>query len=101
MILDQLSGLTVELVDSLRYEHFTFLGSKVTASLGEKGGAICAPVLEVCVNAQQELTFTGANVELSWSKLVIQDHELVVVRNGQPAIYKILSRHSPRKRYLP
>lgn len=102
MILDQLSGLTIELVSSTIYEHLYFSGSIVSATLGEKGGALCAPTLSLHSNAANELVFTSdAGLWFSWADIVIYEAELVVLRNGELARYKILSRAVARKQYLP
>lgn len=59
MILDQLSGLTVALVSSTSCEDLYFSGSRVSATLGEKSGAICAPILSRYINAENEWVFTS------------------------------------------
>ena len=101
MILEQLSGLSLELVDESLVEQLSFNGSSVSATLGEHAGAVYAPILEVHLNAEQELIFRGAAIDLCWAKIVLYANELVVMRNGQPATYKILSRRLPRRPYLP
>lgn len=103
MILKQLSGLTVELIDEYIYECLSFdiACSHVSATLGEQGGALCASILTVQVSAEQELIFSGANFHLHWAKLMVQEDKLVVVRNKQLVTYKILSKLRKTKRYLP
>lgn len=101
MPFNQLNGLTVELVHETLIEQVSFKGSSVIATLGTKHDALCAPILTMHLDKQESLVFTGAHVVLRWEQLAISEQEIKVLRNGQAAIYRILSRTTKPRRYLP
>lgn len=103
MLKEQLSGLTLALIDEVTVETFSFTGDHVAATLGTLNGAICAPLLELRINSPASLTIHGQGFEIVWENIICSGQQLSVIRNGRPAIYRVEKRSDrrPQTRRLP
>ncbi|MBU2714351.1 hypothetical protein [Zooshikella harenae] len=103
MLKEKLDGLRLSLIDEQNIEDLGFSGDTVISTIGSKGGAVCAPVLEFEVTGTDSLVIDKGNFNIQWSQIEISKNTVSVHRNGKAAVYKIVSKLSPigTKRKLP
>jgi hypothetical protein len=87
-----IKGLKVSLMSQDSVEDFTFHGDCVSATIGSNNGPLCAPILEVVVTGHDSIDIKGAGISIEWQRIVTTESEVNVIRNGQPAVYKIVGK---------
>ena len=88
MLRKKLEGLTLNLDHESIIEELSFGYDYVSATIGERNGAIASPLLDFEVQSHDSIIITG-DIPITWSKIVFFHDHLKVIRDGEPAIYKI------------
>jgi len=103
MLKEKLEGLKVSLNNITKVEDLMFCGNNVIATIGEKNGAVCAPLLELQINNESSITIKGHGFEINWKNIEINNDQISTKRNGIESSYKIIEkRKAPKvKRRLP
>lgn len=89
MLKDKLLGLSVSLIDESIVEIFRFASDHLAATIGTKGGPVCAPILALEIVGPVSLRIVGQGFRISWDQVEIGPERLSVRRNGIPAQYRI------------
>lgn len=92
--MNKLEGLKVSLIDENYIEDLGFSGTNVIATIGVKGGAICAPILSLVINTPTSVTLKAPDFSIEWREIEIGSDYISVVRNGLQTKYKIVSSYS-------
>lgn len=97
MLKDKLEGLKVSLNNITMVEDLMFCGNNVTATIGEKNGAVCAALLELQINNESCITIKGQGFEIHWDNIEIDNNQISTKRNGIESSYKIIEKRKPPK----
>lgn len=89
MLKEKLLGLSVSLIDESIVETFSFVSDHLAATIGTKGGPVCAPILSFEIVGPRSLHIVGQGFRISWDQGEIGPERLSVWRNGIPALYRI------------
>ena len=101
MIRKKLEGLTLDLDHESILEELRFGYDYVSATIGVRNGAIASPLLDFEVQSHDSIIITG-DIPITWSNIEFFHDHLKVIRDGEPAIYKITSTiENNSKRKLP
>ena len=103
MLKEELEGLNLSIIDEALIEDLGFTGNSVTATIGTKVGPVCAPLLEYEVTGNDSLVIDKESFNIQWNKIELKEDTVDVIRNGAPAVYKVVSKQSDAsvKRRLP
>lgn len=94
MLLEKLNGLRVLLEDNNNYQIISFHNNTVTATIGEKGGPLCAPILNLFKNSESSITLSGDNLNICWESIEILNDKILTVQNGKKTIYNIITNEN-------
>ncbi|MBF0274728.1 MAG: hypothetical protein HQK84_05805 [Nitrospinae bacterium] len=86
---NKLIGLTVSLIDERLIETFSFTSDHVSATIGTKDGAVCAPILSFDAVRPDSVRIYGEGFEILWEDIEIGPVCVSVRRNGVPVVYGI------------
>ena len=93
MLIEKLEGLKVSLNDSDIVEDLTFSGNNVAATIGEKNGAVCSPILELQIQNESSITIIGSGFEINWGNIEINNNQISTTRNGKQSVYDIVAKN--------
>jgi hypothetical protein len=102
-VIHSLIQATLELQDEQAIEVFQFCNERqIVATLGTKGGPVCAPGLlyEVTEDDVVEIFDHRGTVLYRWEKIQVQGDTLSIVCAGRRKVFSI-TRTRPIRRYLP
>jgi len=103
MLIEKLEGLKVTLNDNDIAEELLFRDKSVSATIGEKNGAVCSPIFELQIINETSIIIKGQGIEIKWENIKINTNQISTIRNGKESIYNIIenSKLSQHKRRLP
>lgn len=101
-IINQIKQAQLTLRDDRIVEHFTFIdGDHVVATIGEKNGPVCGPVLYYRINGTGVVIADhDGEVWFQWDSLELDRNTLTVQCSGRKKVFDIKTA-KPRRRFLP
>ena len=100
--IDDLLQARLELRDPVILEQFWFTDDQhVTATIGEKNGAVCGPILAYRITDQDVVVIGDDNTDwYHWEDIRVEGNLLHVHCDGRTKVFTI-ERQKPRRRFLP
>ncbi len=84
----QLNGLKVVLDHDELIEEFQFGDEFISATIGVKDGPVSSPLIKYEIINDDLLIIRGL-FDIIWKNIVFNESSLLVIRNGEPSVYKI------------
>ncbi|WP_299581882.1 hypothetical protein [uncultured Microbulbifer sp.] len=89
MLIEKLKGMRVCLDSPTRVEQLGFGENQVSATIGTKGGPVCAPLLKYSVLSDDSLVIDKDKFNIEWKNIRVGEEYISVVRNDVECKYKI------------